>query len=150
MGAGQNDPSFFRIDGDASLAELAQAVRSFCPRTPLRSRSGFVSTGSRSGSTNYEAPSNPQRVVETGPPSPIEPNTEMPKDYSPALSSQPMTLRPKRVNRPYRVRKDTKLKFLPGRYSCPYRKRNPRMFNVCEFRKCAVDSFRTIAEVKFV
>ncbi|KAI8722757.1 hypothetical protein NCS52_00420500 [Fusarium sp. LHS14.1] len=35
-----------------------------------------------------------------------------------------------------------------GRYSCPYRKRNPSIFNVCDFSKCALGSFDTVSEVK--
>ncbi|UPK91204.1 hypothetical protein LCI18_002139 [Fusarium solani-melongenae] len=35
-----------------------------------------------------------------------------------------------------------------GQYSCPYRKRNPRMFNVGDFRQCAVGPFNNLAEVR--
>ncbi|RSL56394.1 hypothetical protein CEP54_008878 [Fusarium duplospermum] len=149
------------VDEDAPMEGWEQAGESLCPRTLLGSGSAFASTDSNSGSTNHEAPSNPERVIELLPPSPLEPDTEITEDSLvqdlSAVLSQPMELSPKRSPWPYqtvrrknqtRVRINTKQKFFPDLYSCPYRKRNPRMFNVCEFRKCAVDSFSTIAEVK--
>jgi hypothetical protein len=36
----------------------------------------------------------------------------------------------------------------PGQYSCPFRKRNPRRFNICDSKSCTLDSFHAISEVK--
>ncbi|KAF5006753.1 hypothetical protein FDECE_6875 [Fusarium decemcellulare] len=49
---------------------------------------------------------------------------------------------------PHPAKKQDKKKEIDIHYSCPYRRRNPRMFNIRDFQTCANQSFASITLVK--